>query len=128
MRRLVVAALVLSVAGFVGAARAADKANPTGTWKWETERNGQKQTSTLKLKLDGDKLTGSMPGRQGNETMIDDGSFKDGTVTFKVTRERNGQKTTTKYTGKIEGDTMKLKIEREGGNRAQEVEAKRSGD
>jgi hypothetical protein len=126
MRKVVAIAVVLGLSAMVGVARADDKkADPSGTWKWEVERNGNKVAVTLKLKMDGDKLTGSMPGRQGNETAIEEASFKDDTVSFKVTRERNGQKTTTKYTGKIEGDTMKLKIEREGGNRAQEVEAKR---
>src|SRR5256885_15964065 len=126
MRQVITIAVVLGLSALVGVARADDKkADPTGTWKWEVERQGNKVPVTLKLKLDGEKLTGSMPGRNNQETMIEDGSIKDGKGTVKVTRERNGQKTTTTYTGTIDGDTMKLKIEREGGNRAQEVEAKR---
>jgi hypothetical protein len=128
MKRIVAVAIVLSLSGLMGVARADDKKGPTGTWKWEIERNGNKVPVTLKLKAEGDKLTGSMPGRNNQETKIEDGTFKDGAVTFKVTRERNGNKTVTKYTGKIDGDTMKLKIEREGGNQPTEVEAKRSGD
>lgn len=125
MRTLLAIGLVGLLAGFAGAA---DKKNdPTGTWKWETERNGQKRTSTLKLKLDGDKLTGSIPGRQNAETSIEDGKFKDGEVSFTVTREMNGNKIVTKYKGKVDGDTLKLTIEREGGpgGGKQEVEAKR---
>jgi hypothetical protein len=67
----------------------------------------------LKLKLEGDKLTGSMPGRDGQESPIADGSFKDGKVSFSVTREFGGQRRTTKYSGTLSGDTITGKSERE---------------
>ena len=130
MKRLVFAAIVVVFAGQAGMVRADDKPNPTGTWKWTVEMNGNKRDVTLKLKLDGDKLTGSMPGRNNMETAIDDGKFKDGEVSFSVTRERNGQKFTQKYSGKIDGDTLKGKIEfeRDGKAETREFEAKRSKD
>jgi len=131
MRQVITIAIVLGLSGMVGVARADDKKNsPTGTWKWEVERNGQKIAQTLKLKADGEKLTGSMPGRQNQETMIEDGTFKDGKVSFKITRERNGNKFTTSYTGTVEGDTLKLKAEseRNGQKQTRDIEAKRSGD
>src|SRR5260370_30742179 len=64
--------LTMAVAFVVaGAVRAEDKPNPTGTWKWTVERMGNKRDVTLKLKLEGDKLTGAMPGRGNNpETAI----------------------------------------------------------
>ena len=68
---------------------------------------------TLKLKLDGDKLSGTMLGRNNQEIAIDDATFKDGEVAFSVTRERNGTKNTTKYKGKLDGDTIKGKSEGE---------------
>src|SRR5256885_1977493 len=111
MKRLMGAALVLTLAGFVGTARAEDKAKLTGTWKWSVTVNNQTRETTLKLKQDGDKLTGAVVGRNNQETAIEDASFKDGQVSFKVTRERNGQKRTTKYTGKLSGDTIKGKAE-----------------
>jgi hypothetical protein len=130
MKRLVFAAIVVVLAGQVGMARAADKPDPNGTWKWTVEMNGQKRDVTLKLKLDGDKLTGSMPGRNNTETAIDDGKFKDGEVSFSVTRDRMGTKVTTKYTGKIDGDTLKgkMEFERDGKAETREFEAKRSKD
>jgi len=130
MKRFVFAAVVVVLAGQIGMARAADKPDPNGTWKWTVEMNGQKRENTLKLKLDGDKLTGSMPGRNNQDTAIEDGKFKDGEVSFSVTRERNGQKFTQKYTGKIDGDTLKGKIEfeRNGEKMTREFEAKRSKD
>ena len=92
-----------------GTVQAADKPDPTGTWKWSVTFNDMKRDFTLKLKLDGDKLTGAMLGRNNQETAIEEASFKDGEVAFSVTRERNGQKFTTKYKGKVDGDTIKGK-------------------
>jgi len=130
MKRLVAAALVVAVAGLAGAARADDKPNPTGTWKWSVEVNGQKRDSTIKLKLDGDKLTGAYVGRDNKDVPIEDATYKDGDVAFKVTRERNGQKIVTKYTGKVSGDTIKGKAEteRDGQTNSRDWEAKRSTD
>ena len=106
-------------------ARAAD--NPTGTWKWEVKFNDQSREVTLKLKLEGDKLTGSMSGRNG-DTAIEDGKYKDGDISFSVTRERNGNKMTSKYSGKLSGDTIKGKteFERNGQSQSRDWEAKRA--
>jgi hypothetical protein len=110
MKRLI-AALAFVVVGFVSTANAAD--DPTGLWKYTVTFGDQTREVNLTLKLDGDKLTGSMPGRNNTETAIEEGTFKDGTVSFQVTRERNGQKRVTKYSGKLEGDTIKGTIESE---------------
>ncbi len=107
---------------------AAQAADPTGTWKWSTTFNNQTREQTLKLKLEGDKLTGAMVGRNNTETAIGDATFKDDTVSFTVTRERDGNKFVTKYTGKVEGDTIKGKTEseRDGEKRERDWEAKRA--
>jgi hypothetical protein len=130
MKRLVAIALVLTFVALAGTARADDKANPTGTWKWKVTIQNQDQERTVKLKLDGDKLTGNYVGRDNKETPIEDATFKDGEVSFKVTRERNGQKFTTKYTGKVSGDTLKGKteFERDGQTQSRDWEATRSKD
>ena len=129
MKRIVVAAIMV-MAGLTGSVRADDKANPTGTWKWTITINDQKMERTLKLKLDGAKLTGSMPGRDGKDIEIQDGSFKDGTVTFNVVRERDGQKFTVKFNGKVSGDTIKGKreFERNGETMSSDWEATRAKD
>ncbi|MGA2031126.1 MAG: hypothetical protein ABSG68_02615 [Thermoguttaceae bacterium] len=129
MRRLLAATLVLAFVAAAAVARADDKPNPTGTWKWTVTFNGQSREATLKLKLDGDKLTGALVGRNG-ETAIDDATCKDGDLCFKVTRERNGQKMTSKYSGKLSGDTIKGKIEfeRDGQTQSRDWEAKRAKD
>jgi hypothetical protein len=131
MKRATVALFVFAFVGVASVVRADDKADPTGTWKWTvTAQNGQARETTLKLKLDGDKLTGAVVGRNNQETKIDDGKFKDGQVSFSITRERNGQKFTTKYTGKVSKDSIKGKteIERDGKTQARDWEAKRAKD
>ena len=72
MRTLIATGLVLGLVGLSAGKDTKDQAgDPTGTWKWTTEFNGQTRESTLKLKLDGDKLTGAMVGRNNNETPIE---------------------------------------------------------
>ena len=126
MKRREFLALGVAFVGLAGLAHAADKPDPTGTWKWSITFNDQTRDVTLKLKLDGDKLTGAMLGRDNQETKIDDATFKDGEVAFSVTRERNGQKT-TKYKGKLDGDAIKGTIEmtRDGNTTNRDWNAKR---
>jgi hypothetical protein len=113
------------LSGLNSVARAADA---TGTWKWSVERNGNVFESTLKLKQDGNKLTGTITGRQGNETAIDEGKVEGDTVSFKVTREFNGNKVVMSYSGKLAGDSIKgeTKFERDGETQTREWEAKRA--
>src|SRR4029077_7492602 len=85
-------ALTLSVT-----ARADDK-NAAGTWTWNTPARGggADRTNTLKLKIEGAKLTGklSVPGRDGQpvETEISDGKVSGDEVSFTVNREIAGTK------------------------------------
>src|SRR5436190_11267563 len=112
MKRIAAAVVFVAVMGFVGSARAAE--DPTGTWKWTVKIGENSFEAALKLKLDGDKLTGALGGGQSNqETPISDASFKDGKVSFTVVRERDGQKVTIKYNGTLSGDTITGKSERE---------------
>jgi hypothetical protein len=111
-------------------AQADDKKNdPTGAWTWTVPgRDGQTRTATLKLKLEGEKLTGSMSGRNNSETAIEDATIKGEDISFKVTREgQNGNKMTTKYAGKISGDSIKgkMEFERNGESQSRDWEAKR---
>lgn len=127
MTRAIGMALLLTFVAFTTAVQAEDKATPAGTWKWSTTRNNQTRETTLKLKLDGDKLTGTISGRNNTENPIEEASFKDNEVSFSVTRENNGQKFTMKYKGKLDGDTLKGKIEfeRDGNAQSRDWEAKR---
>jgi hypothetical protein len=129
MRRVTLTAMLISlaVANFTRATLADESTDPTGTWKWSVTFNNQTREMTLKLKLEGDKLSGTMLGRDNQETAIEDAKYKDGEVSFTVTRERNGQKFTIKYQGKVSGDTIKGKAEfqRDGQAQSRDWEAKR---
>ena len=108
----------------------ASKADVTGTWKWSfTMQDGQKRESTAKLKQEGEKVTGTVSGRQGADTEIKDGKIDaEGKLTFSVSREFNGNTMTMMYSGKVDGDTIKGKIETKRGDgqtREREWEAKR---
>lgn len=111
------------------------KADASGTWTWTAPARGggEGRKISLKLKVDGDKLTGTMsaPGRGGEarETAIEEGKIKGDEISFTVTREGNNGKMVTKYSGKISGDTLKGKIEneRDGQTRSRDWEAKRDG-
>ena len=72
--------------------------------------DGNRIEGTLKLKQDGNKLTGATV-RNENETQIQDGKIAGDEITFTVIRERDGRKVTAKYKGKITGDTVKGKVE-----------------
>lgn len=125
------AAFVLSTGPSVFAADAKDGA--TGTWTWTTpgRDGGEDRVSTLKLKAEGEKLTGKIttPGRQGrtNEVEITEGKIKGDEISFAVVREFNNNKVTTKYVGKVAGDkiTGKTETERDGTPRSRDWEAKR---
>lgn len=72
--------------------------------------DGNRIDGTLKLKQDGDKLTGAAV-RNENETAIQDGKISGDEIAFNVVREREGRKVTAKYKGKITGDSVKGKVE-----------------
>jgi len=113
--RITVPLLALMVAlAFTSTANAA---GVDGTWKSTYKgQDGKERTSTYKFKQDGDKVTGTVSGRDNTETSIEDGKIKDGTLSFAVTREFNGNKVTMKYEGKVEGDTIKGTRETPGRN------------
>jgi hypothetical protein len=147
--------LIITAALALGAAtelRAADKkADVTGTWSWSmqarqganADANATPRKVTLKLKADGDKLTGTIAQPMGRragggdgaaaaaprETEISDGKIKGDEISFSVKREFNGNAFVTKYNGKVEGDTIKGKVEapgRQGGDpTSRDWEAKR---
>jgi len=126
MKRLASAIAVLALFAFVGVVSAVE--DPTGNWKSTMMLGKKSQEVTIKLKLEGDKLTGTIGSGQGNrEAAISDGTFKDDKVSFSVIREQKGEKLTQKYTGTVSGDTIKGKVdtERGGKSRSTDWEAKR---
>ena len=112
--------------------QAADKKNdPTGTWTWTVpgRNGGEAREIKLKFKMEGEKLTGTVSGRQGQEdTAIENANLSGDDISFKVTREYNGNKFTAKHSGKLSGDTIKGKseMERDGNTTSRDWEAKRA--
>lgn len=133
--------LLLAVAALVMAADAV-----SGKWTWEQagRNGGQARPQSVTLKVDGDKLTGTVSGGMGGrgmggggnapaggppaESPISNGKVNGNTVTFDVTRESPNGAMTTKYEGTVSGDEMKLKVTRtvQGEARTTDVTAKRS--
>jgi hypothetical protein len=131
-KKLLFVMTILLVASF--ALMAADI---SGKWTYEQPGRGGNpgRPTTITLKADGAKLTGSVPGfaRGGGEapppTEITDGKVDGNNVSFTVKREFNGNTMVTKYEGTVSGDEMKLKIVRPGQDgtpMTNEVTAKRS--
>jgi hypothetical protein len=103
------------------------KIDLTGTWKSSsTNQNGQARETVFKLKAEGEKVTGTVSGRN-NDTAIEEGKVKGEEVSFQVTREMNGNKVVFKYTGKVSGDTItgKSETQRDGQPRSRDWVAKR---
>jgi hypothetical protein len=94
-----------------------------GKWTASMDTPNGPRTTTFTFKADGDKLTGTMSGRNG-DTPIEDGKIDGNNISFTRTFERNGEKMQMKYTGTLSGDELKLKVSTPGGDR--EMTAKRS--
>jgi hypothetical protein len=124
MKAILSMALVLGVCGFAGAV---DDKEPVGTWKCEYEIGGQQRTSTLTIKKDGDKLTGTMSWPDQKETELKDLKLKDGTLTFSAVRKIMDNEITVDYKLTIDGDKLKGKGSAEFGGEKREwdIEAKR---
>lgn len=127
-RKVCVAMLAVAILVLGQAAWAADDAS--GTWKWtQPGRNDQPgREITLKLKQEGEKLTGTISGRNNEETAISDGKVKDGEISFKVVRKMQDREFVQTYTGKVTGETIKGKSQFGSGDqaRSRDWEAKKA--
>lgn len=77
--------------------------------KWTAEvpgRNGN-QTTTITLKAEGEKLTGTISSQMG-DAPISDGTIKGDDLSFNVVREFNGNTIKMVYKGKLSGDEIKF--------------------
>ena len=125
MKMILSAGLVFGLCGLAGAQ--GDKADPVGTWKCEYEIGGQKRTSTLTIKKDGDKLVGTTSWPDQKETKLKDVKLKDGDLTFSAVRVFMDNKFDLEYKLTITGDKLKGKVTSEFGGQKQEfdIEGKR---
>lgn len=120
MKTILSAALVLALCGLAGAQ--GEKADPVGTWKCEYEIGGQKRTSTLTIKKDGDKLAGTMSWPDQKDEKLKDVKLKDSTLTFSAVRKLMGNEITVEYKLTLDGDKLKGKGAAEFGGQKQEFD------
>jgi hypothetical protein len=82
-----------------------------GKWKAEyAGRDGQTRTTNFTFKADGEKLTGTVSGRQG-DTAISEGKISGDEISFTVVRSFQGEERKMQYKGKISGDEIKLTVQ-----------------
>jgi opacity protein-like surface antigen len=120
MKAILSMALVFGACGL--AAAADDKVEPVGTWKCEYEIGGQNRTSTLTIKKDGEKLSGTMTWTDQKDEPLKDVKLKEGTLTFSAVRKLMGNEITVEYTLKVDGDELKGKGAAEFGGEKQEFD------
>jgi hypothetical protein len=105
MRKIVA---VFALAGMLAAAAFA--ADIDGKWRSEfTTPDGQTRTTNFTFKADGDKLTGTASGRQG-DTAITEGKISGDEISFIVVRNFRGEERKIQYKGKLSGDEIKLTV------------------
>jgi hypothetical protein len=122
MRTILIAGMLLVMAA---GAQAADLA---GKWSGDVPgRGGDTTPATFTFKVDGEKLTGSMTGAQG-ELPLQEGKVSGGQVSFSTTFDAGGNTIKILYKGTLSGDQLKMTRQRDGGNgQAREFTLKRAG-
>lgn len=119
-------ALAFLLIGFLAAAPSTDI---TGTWTAETmmAHGGATQATptTFKFKVEGDKLTGTVKGPDG-EYEIKDGKIDGNTVTFNITVTPGNAK--MMYDGRIDDDGIDFITKFEGGERSDHFLAERASE
>jgi len=108
----------LSFAGaFVLAATlVAQAADITGKWTAQVPgRDGQTRETSFTFKVEGEKLTGTTSGRQG-DVAITDGTVKGDAIAFTVVMNFQGTEVKMLYKGTVAGEEIKFTRQREGGD------------
>ena len=117
------AAVAVAVAILAVAVQAADV---TGKWTGQVPtRDGGTRESTFNFKQDGEKLTGTMTGPQG-DIELKDGAVKGDDVSFNVALSFGGNDVKLIYKGKVAGEEIKFTRMREGTDQKQEFTVKRA--
>jgi hypothetical protein len=117
--------LVVGLCGLAGAQ--GEKADPVGTWKCEYKIGDMKRMSTLTIKMEGDKLAGTMSWPDQKDEKLKDPKFKDGKLTFSAVRKFMDNEFPLDFTLTIDGDKFKGKAASDFGGKKQEfdIEGKR---
>ena len=101
--------LALLLIAFLTAALAADL---NGKWQGQMKgSDGQDLEVNMNLKLDGEKLTGTVATSYGEE-QIEEGTVKGSDISFVI--NAGGGTFKLIYTGKVEGEELKFKVDLNG--------------
>src|SRR5690349_9080792 len=91
--------VVVLLAGALVAADEKKAATADGKWTWTYKtKDGKDAQAAIRLKQEGEKLTGAYVARDGTETPIRDGKITGNEIAFDVNRDVNGEKMLFKYT------------------------------
>jgi len=102
-------------------------ADINGTWKGQRPgRDGNMMDVTFTFKPSGDAFTGTMSGMGDRQFEIKDGKISGDDISFTMTLEFGGNSMKFNYSGKVSGNEIKMKSQREGGDRVTEFTVKRS--
>ena len=102
-------------------------ADISGKWTGDMPgRGGDMTATTFTLKVDGEKLTGSMTGPQG-DIPLQEGKVAGNQISFSTTLDFGGNTVKILYKGTLSGDQMKMTREREGAGQPREFTIKRAG-
>ena len=103
-------------------------ADVSGKWSGDVPgRGGDTTPTTFMFKADGDKLTGTMNGSQG-ELPLEDGKVSGDQIAFSTTLNFGGNSIKILYKGTVSGDQIKMTRQREGGSgQIREFTLKRAG-
>jgi hypothetical protein len=105
---------------------AAAAADISGKWSGDMPtRGGEMTPTTFTFKADGDKLTGSMTGPQG-EVQLQEGKIAGDQISFTTTLNFGGNDVKIVYKGTVSGNQIKMTREREGSGQAREFTVKRA--
>lgn len=107
---------------FVMTAVAADV---NGKWVGQVPaRGGETREATFNFKVDGDKLSGTVSGPQG-EMPISDGKVSGDSISFSVLYSFGGNEVKMLFKGTVSGSEIKFTRQREGADRTQEFTVKK---
>jgi opacity protein-like surface antigen len=117
--------LLLAFVIAIGLAATLQAADVNGKWTGQVPgRDGQTRETTFTFKADGESVTGSMSGAQG-ETPIANGRLQADKLSFDVTLNFQGNTVLLHFRGVVSGDEIKFTRQREGADRLQEFTATR---
>ena len=117
--------LLLAMVVALGLPAVLQAADVNGKWTAQVPgRGGQTRATTFAFKADGEAVTGTMSGMQG-EIPIANGKLLDDKLSFDVTLNFQGNEVLLHFRGVVSGDEIKFTRQREGADQVQEFTATR---